>query len=221
MGGGNFVKYIITPSHGLWYLWALFFIILLHTLVITLFNRTILKIVTSFAIYVLLICISDIVSGRFGLVEISRYYIFFSLGYFLKVLGVIDYVISRKFLSNTIIIICMVIWCMLFTLYSYDTNPYIEWIIRTFLALSGSISALLISIRLADVNYVKASVEMLGTNTMGIYAVNSYVIYALAIIFSHTLWCFPIAVILDIIISLAISLILKKLTVSRKLLLGQ
>ncbi len=220
-GGGNFLKYIITPSHGLWYLWSLFFIVILHTLVITLSNRTLLRIVNSVAIYVLLICISNIALGRFGLVEISRYYIFFSLGYFLKVLGVIDYVISRRFLSYTIVITCIVIWGMLFTLYSYDANSYIKWIIRTFLALSGSLSALFISIRLADLNYAKASVEKLGINTMGIYAVNSYVIYALAIIFSHTLWCFPIAVILDVIISLAISLILNKLAVSRKLLLGQ
>lgn len=221
IGGGNYVKYFITPSHGLWYLWALFFIVILHSLIITLSKRTNLRIVKSVVIYVLLICISNIASGKFGLVEISRYYIFFSFGYYLKVLGVIDYVISRRFLSNTILIICIVIWYILFNWYSYDTNPYIEWIIRTFLALSGSISALLISIRLADINYVKASVEKLGTNTMGIYAVNSYVIYALAIIFSHTLWCFPIAVILDVIISLAISLILNKINVSRKLLLGQ
>lgn len=221
MGGGKFVKYIITPSHGLWYLWALFFITLLHSFVITFSNRTIHRIVNSVAIYVLLICISNIVSGRFGLVEISRYYIFFSLGYFLKVLRIVDYVMSRIYLCITTVIICIVIWCMLFTLYSYDVNPFIEWIFRTFLALSGSISALLISIRLADLNYVKAFVEKLGTNTMGIYAVNSYVIYALAIIFNHASSCFPIAVILDVIISLAISLILNKLTVFKKLLLGQ
>ena len=76
------VDTIYTPSAGgLWYLWALFFIWLIHSQMFRALQKIELRVLSLILVYVLLMIVSRRVEGHFGLYEISRYFIYYSIGF--------------------------------------------------------------------------------------------------------------------------------------------
>lgn len=165
-------SYVINPAHGgLWYLWALFYISIFVSLTYV-FTRISYQLIASLLFYVALIVLSNTASGKFGLNEISRYFIFFCLGYYARSLGWINYFVSSKKKCSLLLFAAVLIWCVAFFAFVPNSeNNFVNWIYKSSIALSGSTVALLLCILMTSIKIpFKKFVEMFGTNTLGMYA---------------------------------------------------
>ena len=77
------LAYVCYPAGGgLWYLWALFFIYVIHASIIRLnSNNLYYRFLVLLLTYIILLRLSALLDGHFGMYEISRYFIFYALGF--------------------------------------------------------------------------------------------------------------------------------------------
>ena len=217
----SMLSYVINPAHGgLWYLWALFYISIFFCFITYVFTRIPYQLIASLLFYVALIVLSNTASGKFGLNEISRYFIFFVLGYYARSLGWINYLVSSKKQCFLLFSAAVIIWCVAFFAFVPNSeNNFVNWIYKSSIALSGSTVALLLCILMTSIKIPFKFVEMFGANTLGMYAVNTYIIYGLSVVLCNPRY-FIVALLLDIVLSYYASRIMSRFKISNVLLLG-
>lgn len=206
-------NYVYTPSNGgLWYLWALFFIYIIHALIIE-HSRTQRTQIFLFLISTgVLAFASKLISGHFGLSEISKYFPYYVIGYYLG---------NNSFLHSGIKVKHIVLPIMggVIFLFFYNVDNCVTiWITRFGIALSLSILFMIISRLLSD-SLIESILKKIAIHTLGIYAMDTYFIVFVSMC-TEAIWFWPIAVIMDITITYSASFLLSRNKISAKYLLG-
>ena len=90
---------IYSPSAAsLWYLWALFFIWIMHSLVIK-YGTDSYKYLLYMSVYVVLLLMSNSFGGHLGLGEISKYFLYYTIGYEICIKDLINKEITPPIIS--------------------------------------------------------------------------------------------------------------------------
>lgn len=182
--GLNIIQIIKTPSMGLWFLWAIFFIVLVHYLLVILSEKIriyifILGIMCSFALFLL----NYICDGLFGLKEISFYYLFYLVGWLSG--NKRDKYLNKSYGNHFIMLILFLLFIVLGYFCKKQNVEFvlqkgiiglIAYFMNSLISLSACFLFLLSSYKLECKTYV-TFLRYLGKASLGIYVVHFYVIY--------------------------------------------
>lgn len=217
---------VVNPSRvGLWYLWTLFFIWLFHALILRLVNNGSPRQLSYIIVWGSLLLVAKLTSGICCLNEISFYFMFYVIGYELCKHTVIKDTPPSNINSNLFYMKRILIGAIVFTALicaQNNVNSVIAQIIKYLLGITGSYIFVYVACFIS-VSYHRLSecFQMYGKRTLGIYALDTYIIIAAAMLLNHNIFLYPIALIADLAGAFVLTGLLDRYHVTSRLLLGE
>ena len=206
------LNYIYTPSMGgLWYLWALFFIYILHSGICIVFQNITYRAASFFIITAILFLLSNFFEGHYGLSEIAKYFPYYVIGFYMG---------TKKFLEKGISITCgvLVIGGGIILTICVLADILHGAVINFMLAMTLSVCCMIMA-RYIKIKPFQIILKSLSKYTLGVYAIDTYIIVTLGRLIDN-LWFWPVAVIIDLSFSFMLSLLLSKNKYLSRIFLG-
>ena len=219
--------FVVKPSHvGLWYLWTLFFIWLLHSLILRLFKGGGIRQLICVIVWLTLILFAYLTSGICCFNEISNYFVFYVIGFELCK----NKLITPPQTAKNPYYLKRILWGIsCFSCYFYF-QQYVDWWDwwitikgnKYILGLIGSYVFINVACYISfKISGLSRLLQKYGEKTLGIYALDTYIIIAAAMLFNRTPTLYPLALLLDIIGSFILTGLLSKYTITSRFLLGE
>ena len=117
-GWGHLLKYILYPDCMYWFLWTLFFIYLVFTLIVFLSRKHNIREDVPILLFSLFLVLAMVFLNyrKFGFQFFSYYFLFYSMGYFIR-----KYSLLIK--KQSIIIVLFLVWLILAYYWRMDSAP--------------------------------------------------------------------------------------------------
>lgn len=181
------VNIVLDPQNGLWFLWALFFISLIHKLLENVTKgKPVLMGGAILITFFLLKVVSSIVDGRFAIDQIAIHTINYSMGYALCKYGILGK--SMKHNAPAKIFIGVVLFTVMLPLYHWGNEPFdlpLPGAVNKFLYLLFRLSIGIVgSLTIMSFFYTLKSyrlrvLEYIGKRTLGIYTIHFILLSAI------------------------------------------
>ena len=212
LGGPSIIKVLISPINGLWFLYALFFINVLFVGSYKLSVRNNLNFLWISAIGVFLLFVTGLIfREKFGLGDIAWHYPFYWGGYYLKKH---QYLLNKKVLTVSSLLLWLVMgwFWMRITSPSFflDVNIHskgVMYLWKFSTALVGLFTFISLFKLYTNTIHIKF-LYLLGTNTLGIYAVHFHVIKILSNIIGQSFTYTTLFVVIALIVVIGFSCML-------------
>jgi hypothetical protein len=175
---------------------------------------------------------SERCGGHFGMMEISTYFLYYTIGYEICSKNIINKdntppknAVFLGFGVTFIVLTLLALFGKFDSLDSFDLlidNGLINWARKVAIALSGSMIFISFA-RLLNSRQIKMSkyFSRIGINTLGIYALDTYFIIGLSLLFNYNLLLYPLAVALDLAGSYMLTGLIRKNKRTSFILLGE
>lgn len=218
--------FVVKPSHvGLWYLWTLFFIWFFHSLIIRLSKEGVTRQIIYIITWLTIVLLADMTSGICCLNEISNYFIFYILGFELcknnKIKNPPPNTDVNRYYLIRIIIGTAVFSIILYLQQLIDIRIIIK-ASKYILGLAGSYVFILVACYInVMIPYISKVLQKYGERTLGIYALDTYIIISAAMLFNRNIFMYPVALLIDLVGSFIITGFLLRYTITAKYLLGE
>lgn len=217
-----FFSTVLRPERGLWFLWALFFIVLFRTIACLIARHLNIRPVFVDIVLFVALCVGGHFFDRFCLPTIAKFYLFYTLGSYARKYE--DIVYNKKYII-IILIVSFLVWVSFVVVGFRDAtgigdNTIFKWL----LSIVG-IMAFTSLFKMSEFN--NKLILAVGRGTLGIYAIHWYLLWFMRIkpiLFGNDLLYYFFLIVMSVAlltVSFLLVSLLRKNRITRCLFLGE